>query len=92
MFSDSCFELIEKLLEEIKDYDYSDDYMDELILIIRTLNEIRDDLDHCSINNEVNSTADTNNLLRNNKAKSIKIALKMYMDAQKKRVNYPMTQ
>ena len=84
MFSDSCFELIEKLLEEIKDYDYSDDYKHELISVISILNEIRDDLDHCS--------PDTNNLLKNNKIESIRIATIMFKNAQKKRENYPMDQ
>ncbi len=75
MFSDSCFELIDKLLQEIVDYDYSDDYKDELILIIRTLNEIRDMLDKCG----------EGHLLKDDKRESIKIATKMFENAQKKR-------
>lgn len=75
MFSDSCFQLIDTLLEEIVNYDYSDDYKDELILIIRTLNEIRDMLDKCG----------EGHLLKDDTRESILIATNMFKNAQKKR-------
>lgn len=75
MLSDSCHEAIESLLEVIVMYDYCDDYKAKLIHIIRKLNDIRDDLDR---NHE-------GHLLINDKEESLRIARKMYKNAQTKR-------
>lgn len=75
MFSDSCFNMIDKLLEEIVNYDYSDDFKDELILVIRTLNDIKDILDKSG----------EGHLLKDHKRESISIATKMFENAQKRR-------
>ncbi len=79
MLSDSCFQLIDDLLEAIANYDYSDDFKAQLILIISGLNDVRDDLDHCGgVDYEIV-------LLKNDKKRSIQIASKMYANAQKRR-------
>lgn len=75
MLSDSCFQLIDDLLSAIVDYDYSDDFRDKLILIISKLNEVRDDLDKCG----------EGHLLKNDKEQSLRIAGKMFDNAQKRR-------
>ncbi len=75
MLSDTCFDTIYKLLEAITDYDYSDEYIQKLTKIIMLLNEIRDDLDHDG----------KGNLLKNDKKESLRIALKMIENAQKRR-------
>lgn len=75
MLSDTCFEMIEELLDAITRYDYSDEYMLTLIQIIMSLNEIRDDLD---------STGEGNRL-KNNEEESLKIVLKMIKKARQKR-------
>ncbi len=79
MLSDSCFQCIDDLLEAIVNYEYSDDFKAQLILIIAKLNEIRDDLDHCS------GTDYKIVLLKDDREKSMKIASKMYENAIKKR-------
>ena len=81
MLSDTCFEMIEEILDAITRYGYSDDYMERITKIIMLLNEIRDDLDHCSINNE----ATEEKLLKNNKRKSLRSAQKMIDEAVSKR-------
>jgi len=82
MLSDSCFQCVDDLLNAIRDYDYSDDYRIKLIHIIMDLNEIKDELDHCRLNNDQSQES---KLLKDNKVKSARIAMKMFENAQKKR-------
>ncbi len=79
MLSDSCHECIQELLEVISRHDYCDEYKSQLLHIIRKLNEIRDDLDHCD--------ADKDILLKYNKCISKSIVKRLYKNAQKKRTN-----
>ena len=78
MLSDSCFQMIDDLLQAVTDYDYSDDYFFQLIEVIKHLNEIRDDLDMCG---------EGTDLLKNNEGEGIIIAAKMLANAKKRRTN-----
>lgn len=75
MLSDSCFQLVNDILDAVVDYDYSDDYKNNILRVIMELNEIKDDLDRCGVGN----------LLKDNKKESRQIARKMFKNAQKKR-------
>ncbi len=79
MLSDTCHDCIQELLEVISRHDYCDDHKIQLVHIIRKLNEIRDELDHCA--------SDQDNLLIYNKSISKSIVKKLYTNAQKKRTN-----
>ena len=72
MFSDSLFQFVDDMLEAIANYDYIDDFQDELIEIISKMSDIRDELDHPD---------DTDKLLKYHKDESIKIATKLYQNA-----------
>jgi hypothetical protein len=75
MLSDSLFQCIDNLLEAVKEYEYSDQYKGKLLVAIRKLNEIRDDLDKDG----------EGDLLKKNKEESKRIVKQMYRNAVKKR-------
>ena len=72
MLSDTCFELINQISEAIKDYDYADQYEDELTEVIKILNNIKDELDRG--NND-------KNLLKNNDRKARVISERIYQNS-----------
>lgn len=74
MLSDSCHQIIFDILTAVSDYDYSDEHKDKLIKTIMRLNEIRDSLDKCLDGNQLT------------KRESKRIAIKMYENAQRKRM------
>ena len=76
MLSDTCFQCIEELLEAVVSYEYSDEHKAKLLLIIRKLNEVRDECD------DLRAEKDQ---LKNNKDESRRIAKKMFKNAVKKR-------
>ena len=87
MFSDSCFQCMIDLLEAIKDYDYSDEFQDKLIPILMMLNEIKDELNRRPGTRpfDISYQIYENGLLKNNNELSRDIAIKLFVNAQKKR-------
>lgn len=75
MFSDMCFESMDKLLEGVVNYDYSEEYYTQIVIAVSTLNDIRDDLDNL----------DDATKLKHDKRKSLKIAKRFIKNAIDKR-------
>ena len=74
MLSDTCFQIIDELLEAITSYNYTDDFKTEIIYVITILNEIRDRLDNIE-----------GDLLINDKNRSIRTAVTLFERAVRRR-------